>query len=118
MALFPSSSLVRDRVMQLISLRGGKLSPLVRLQILRKMPGLARLAYRLVRDERVPVTTKMVAGGALALIFSPIDVLQYIPVVGQVSDLVLAVSVLEMFVAQCPQNLVEEHRESLKTRLI
>ena len=73
-----------------------------------------RLAYRLLRDERVPMLTKMVLPATLLYLASPLDLLpDLIPIVGQVDDIGLVILGLIAFVKLCPQSLVAEHEASL-----
>ena len=73
-----------------------------------------RLAYRLLRDERVPMLTKMVLPATRVYLASPLDVLpDLIPIVGQVDDIGLVILGLIAFVKLCPQGLVAEHEAEL-----
>jgi hypothetical protein len=55
----------------------------------------------------------------LGLIFSPIDVIGDLPVIGQFWDITLAVTVLEFFVKTAPAPVVNEHitRLGLESRV-
>jgi uncharacterized membrane protein YkvA (DUF1232 family) len=86
----------------------GKVQP-NRLQALTRLPTLLRLGYYLFRDERVPVYQRAAVVGMLALIFSPLDFIGDIPVVGQFWDFTLAVTVLEWFINWAPPEIVNEH---------
>jgi hypothetical protein len=50
--------------------------------LLSEVPRTAKLAYCLVRDDRVPLGPKVAMGAALTLIVSPLDVPAWIPVIG------------------------------------
>jgi uncharacterized membrane protein YkvA (DUF1232 family) len=50
----------------------------------------------------------------LALIFSPIDFIGDIPVIGQFWDFSLAVTVLEAFIQWAPPEVVNEHIRNLR----
>jgi len=51
------------------------------------LPDIARLLYRIARDPRVSRRAKLVAGGAVAYVASPIDLVpDGIPVLGQLDD--------------------------------
>ncbi len=52
--------------------------------------------------------------GLLALIFSPLDFVGDIPVVGQFWDFTLAVVVLEWFIQWAPASVVNEHIRALR----
>lgn len=93
---------------------GGKIQQPGKMQALARLPTLLRLGYALMRDERVPVWQRAAVVGALGLIFSPIDLPTNIPVVGQVWDFTLAVTVLDFFIQQlAPAHVVNEHIERL-----
>lgn len=88
---------------------GGKLSRAGRIQALMRLPVLLRLGYALLRDSRVPRWQRATLLGLLGLIFSPIDVVGNVPIVGQFWDFTLAVVVLERFLQVAPANVVNEH---------
>jgi uncharacterized membrane protein YkvA (DUF1232 family) len=87
----------------------------------RKSPGfwadlikLFRLAWRLIRDERVPFWTKLVPIGLVLYILSPIDLIpDVIPVLGQVDDLALLMLGTQVFIAISPSAVVQSHRNEL-----
>ncbi|MHB8618958.1 MAG: YkvA family protein [Chloroflexota bacterium] len=87
-----------------------------RLQALRRLPGYITLSWRLFQDPRVPTQSKVVAGGAIALILSPIDVLEWIPMVGPASDVVLIGLVLRTFINAAPEEVRLEHMAALGMR--
>jgi uncharacterized membrane protein YkvA (DUF1232 family) len=53
----------------------------------------------LVRDGRVPLWSKIIAGLAAALVISPIDLFGDIPVLGLVDDAALLLLIVHLFVA-------------------
>jgi uncharacterized membrane protein YkvA (DUF1232 family) len=79
-----------------------------------EVPRSAKLAYCLVRDERVPLAPKLALGGALGLIVSPLDIPGWIPVIGDLDMLALGVLAVKVFVDACPEQVVEEHRAALQ----
>jgi uncharacterized membrane protein YkvA (DUF1232 family) len=81
-----------------------------------EVPRNAKLAYCLLRDDRVPVAPKAALTGALALIVSPIDLPAWIPVIGELDMLALAVLAVKVFVEACPDEIVREHRAAMKRR--
>src|SRR5437660_2024824 len=87
---------------------GGRVKP-GRMYALIRLPILLRLAYHLFRDERVPLVLRMGTLGALALIFSPFDLVGDIPVIGQFWDFTVSVIVLEWFLKLAPAHVVNEH---------
>ena len=73
----------------------------------------AKLAYCLVRDDRVPLGPKLAMGAALGLIVSPLDVPAWIPVIGDLDVLALGALTVRVFVDACPEEIVEEQRASI-----
>ncbi len=71
------------------------------------------MAYCLLRDERVPRGPKLAVGAALGFVVSPLDLPGWIPVIGDLDILALAVLAVRVFVESCPEELVEEHRRLL-----
>ena len=74
----------------------------------------ARLAFRLLRDERVPTMAKLVVPAALFYVASPLDLVpDLIPIVGQVDDIGILVLGVLAFIKLCPRHLVAEHEAAL-----
>jgi len=74
----------------------------------------ARLAFRLLRDERVPTAVKLVIPATLLYLISPIDLVpDLIPVVGQVDDVMILLLGVVAFIKLCPTWLVAEHEGSI-----
>lgn len=73
-------------------------------------PRLAKLVWRLARDPRVPARSKamlIVLGGYLV---SPVDIIpDFIPGVGQLDDLLIAVFALDNILNRVPEEVVREH---------
>jgi uncharacterized membrane protein YkvA (DUF1232 family) len=84
--------------------------------LLREVPINAKLAYCLLRDDRVPVAPKAAVLGALGVIVSPIDFPAWIPVVGELDMLALGVLAVKTFIDACPDEVVEEVRAEAKAR--
>jgi uncharacterized membrane protein YkvA (DUF1232 family) len=78
--------------------------------VVKRMPRYLRLAMALIRDERTPMPAKiaLTVGGVYTI--SPIDAIPgFIPVAGQLDDLlVLLVSIREALIF-CPTALGDEH---------
>ena len=83
-------------------------------ELLVDVPRHGKLAYCLLRDERVPVAPKVVLLGALLLIVSPIDLPAWVPLMGELDMLALAVLAVSTFVEACPEDVRREHEEALK----
>jgi uncharacterized membrane protein YkvA (DUF1232 family) len=81
-----------------------------------EVPRNAKLAYCLLRDDRVPAAPKVALTGAIALIVSPIDLPAWIPVIGELDMLALAVLAVKVFIEACPEPLVQEHRAAIKRK--
>lgn len=84
--------------------------------LIAEVPLHAKLAYCLVRDERVPAAPKVAVVGALGLIVSPLDLPAWIPVIGELDMLALGILAVKTFVDACPDEVVAEHREAIRTR--
>jgi uncharacterized membrane protein YkvA (DUF1232 family) len=84
--------------------------------IIAEVPMHAKLAYCLIRDERVPVAPKAAVLGALGLIVSPIDFPAWIPVIGELDMLALGILAVKTFVDACPEEAVAEHRAAIGSR--
>ena len=74
-----------------------------------------RLAWRLLRDGRVPGWVKMVPFAALLYFLSPIDLIpdMALPGIGEIDDLVILLLALKMFVDLSPGSIVREHLDDL-----
>src|SRR5438477_454703 len=70
--------------------------------VLVDVPRHGKLAYCLLRDDRVPAAPKAVLLGALGIIVSPLDFPAWIPVLGELDMLALGILAIETFVAACP----------------
>jgi uncharacterized membrane protein YkvA (DUF1232 family) len=87
----------------------GRIQQPGRIQALMRLPVLLRLGYALFRDERVPRWQRASVLTLLALVFSPLDFIGDIPVIGQFWDITLAVVVLDWFIQWAPPAVVNEH---------
>lgn len=82
--------------------------------LLLDVPKHAKLAYCLLRDERVPAAPKAALLGALGVVVSPLDLPAWIPVLGELDILALSILAVKVFVDACPDELVAEHEAALK----
>jgi uncharacterized membrane protein YkvA (DUF1232 family) len=74
------------------------------------IPNLVKLLGRLLKDPRVPRRSKLLLGGALAYVLSPIDLLpDMIPVAGFLDDLFLIVFALNHLIERAGEEVVIEH---------
>ncbi|HEY8761764.1 MAG TPA: YkvA family protein [Candidatus Dormibacteraeota bacterium] len=84
--------------------------------ILAEVPMHAKLAYCLLRDDRVPMAPKAAVLGALGLIVSPIDLPAWIPVIGELDMLALGILAVKTFVDACPEEVVADNRAAIRAR--
>jgi uncharacterized membrane protein YkvA (DUF1232 family) len=84
------------------------------MQVVIEVPKHGKLAYCLLRDERVPRAPKAVLLAALALIVSPIDLPAWIPLVGELDMLALAILAVQTFIEACPEDVRREHEAALE----
>ena len=84
--------------------------------VLFDVPWHGKLAYCLMRDERIPAAPKAVLLGALGVIVSPLDFPAWIPVLGELDMLALGILAVETFIAACPEAIRREHEEALKAK--
>jgi uncharacterized membrane protein YkvA (DUF1232 family) len=82
--------------------------------VLVDVPRHGKLAYCLLRDERVPRAPKAVLLGALGIIVSPLNFPKFIPVLGELDMLALGILAVETFIAACPDEIRREHEAALK----
>ena len=74
------------------------------------LPQFIRLFWRLMKDRRVSLLTKMVPLlGLLLLISPPLLELDMIPIVGELDAIVVIGLALKLFVWLCPPDVVREH---------
>jgi uncharacterized membrane protein YkvA (DUF1232 family) len=79
-------------------------------EVLERLPRYLRLSLALARDSRVPKPAKvaLIAGGAYAI--SPIDAIPgFIPVAGQLDDLLVALFSIRGAIALCPAEVSDEY---------
>ena len=86
-----------------------KMGPMERIKALMRAPSVARLVWVLYQDPRVPVALKGGALTALAVVVSPVDIIRRVPLVGELSDVVLAMFILDTFIRLAPGDIVNEH---------
>jgi uncharacterized membrane protein YkvA (DUF1232 family) len=84
--------------------------------VLVDLPRRGKLAYCLLRDERIPPVPKAVLGAALAVIVSPLDIPAWIPVLGELDMLALAILAVDTFIEACPDDIRREHEAALQAK--
>ncbi len=81
------------------------------------LPNFARLYWRLFRDWRVPILPKALLVLALVYVVSPLDVIpDFIPVIGEMDDIVVVLSGLWLFIRLCPPEVVRETVHDIAAR--
>jgi uncharacterized membrane protein YkvA (DUF1232 family) len=75
-----------------------------------KLPTYARVIWGMLRDPRTPLPLKGLLGAALVYLAVPIDLIpDMIPILGQADDLTVLMLVLDLFIANAPREVREEH---------
>lgn len=76
------------------------------------VPDILALLYRLFKDKRVKLNTKIAVGASIAYLASPLDVIpDKIPFVGKVDDVAIAFFALNKIINEVPINVVLENWE-------
>ncbi|HEX7247843.1 MAG TPA: DUF1232 domain-containing protein [Actinomycetota bacterium] len=79
-------------------------------QLARAIPDVIALCRGLMRDPRVPTGSKLLLGGALVWILSPIDLVpEFIPVLGPLDDVVVVGLVLRHLIKRAGIQVVQDH---------
>ena len=85
--------------------------------LLLELPQQLRLAYCLARDPRTTAASKAALGGALAVILNPlVDIPMWIPVVGQMDTVGLALLAVRTFNLQVDAEIRAEVEEQIRLR--
>lgn len=81
-------------------------------ELIMLIPNFLKLLYRLMRDERVPQYNKILLGAAAAYVLSPIDIVpDFIPLLGQVDDVLAVALVIKGLFEAAGEEVVQEHWE-------
>ncbi len=79
-------------------------------QLARAIPDLLALCRGLMADPRVPLGSKVLLGGAIVWVLSPIDLVpEFIPVLGPLDDVIVVGLVLRHLVKRAGIDVVQEH---------
>ena len=75
-----------------------------------------KLIVRLMGDKRVSILLKLLPVGALIYLVSPIDLIPgaVLPVIGALDDAAVLWLGATLFVALCPEEVVQEHTNALQ----
>jgi uncharacterized membrane protein YkvA (DUF1232 family) len=73
-----------------------------------------RLAWRLIRDTRVPWSIKLIPLIVLIYIVSPIDIIpDFVLGLGQLDDLTILILGVQVFVLLSPRAIAQQHRDDI-----
>jgi uncharacterized membrane protein YkvA (DUF1232 family) len=92
----------------------------IRKQLVRRLQALParsklRLAWRLLGDRRMPVLVKAVIPALVAYLLMSLDIIpDFIPVIGQLDDLLLIALAVGLVFRFAPVELLEEHIRRLE----
>ena len=76
------------------------------------VPDMAALLYRLLKDNRVSLKTKLIISGSIAYIAFPTDIIpDNIPFIGKVDEIAVAFFALERIIDDVPINIILENWE-------
>lgn len=79
------------------------------------LPDIGALFYRLFRDKRVPIKTKVIVGMVISYLASPLDILpDFIPLIGKIDDLALSFYALNKIINEIPIYIIEENWQGEK----
>ena len=83
-------------------------------QYILTLPKLVPLFARLYFDRRVPYTLKISALAAFVYIISPLDLIPDVFLgFGLIDDIIFALLVIQLFIEQVPNDILEGHLEAL-----
>jgi hypothetical protein len=84
--------------------------------VLVDVPRRGKLAYCLLRDDRIPRKPKAALLAALAVVASPLDLPGWIPVFGEMERLALGILAVDTFIYACPEEIKREHEAALQNK--
>ena len=97
---------------------GRVLSMTAFLPVASRAPIYARLIWSLLRDERTPMSRKVLLGGALGYLVLPADLIpDRIPLIGGLDDLVVMVLAVDLFLDGVPSEVLGEKLDELGIEL-
>lgn len=74
------------------------------------LPDIAALIYRLIKDKRVSIKTKLVISAAIAYITVPSDLIpDKVPFVGKIDDIAIGIFALNVIMTDVPLNIIMEN---------
>ena len=97
-------------------MRPGRWRYLRTARLMLQLPTYTRLVWGLARDSRTPVGLKLLLGGALTYVITPVDLIpDVIPILGHADDLTVLLLVLDLFISNAPVAVREEHLARART---
>ena len=79
----------------------------------------ARFAVSVVKDQRIPTRHKAIAGGMVAWLVSPVDLIpDFIPILGQVDDAIVLVLLLDYLFNEIPMEVLLDHYPGAPVNLL
>ena len=77
---------------------------------IRQLPNYISLLYGLLRDPRVATLDKLLVGGAILYILTPVDLIpDFIPFMGEVDDVFLLVTALQRLIVNAGRRVVLDY---------
>lgn len=71
------------------------------------IPDIGALLWRLFRDKRVNIKTKMLVGGLIAYIASPLDLIpDFIPLIGKIDDIAIVLFAMNKIINEVPEEVI------------
>lgn len=89
---------------------GGRFSLRTLRDFVKGVPSFVKLLYRLMRDRRVSLFDRVLFGLTLGYLVTPLDVVpDWLPVVGELDDLLLVLIALDRLLYRTPEEVLVEH---------
>lgn len=74
------------------------------------LPDIMALLWRLFKDKRVKIKVKMMVGGVIAYLASPLDFIpDFVPLVGKIDDVAIAFFALNAILNEVPEEIILEN---------
>ncbi len=83
------------------------------LQMARNAPSYFKLLVRLLRDPRVPPLPKAVLIGCTGFAISPLNIPNWIPIIGPLDDIAIALLAINFFAKHLPAEVLAEHKAAV-----
>ena len=89
------------------------------LRLLMHIPNFFKLAYRLVRDKKVPLFLKIICYAAVVYVLLPFDLvpIAFIPFLGWIDDIIIFYICLKLLVKYSPPDVVEKHVQAIDNEM-